>query len=233
MTANRTTGLPRLIQVAQRGVRLASDSVRSGRLAPYVWRSGLIPGWTRGDEAVALSRASYELPEGAVIVEIGSWLGSSSVLLAGARKLRRSGVVHAVDPFDGSGDAYSTPVYGAVKNKLSRSLRQVYDHNILRAGLSNFVEVHEGTAADVALTWTGDVDLLFLDGDQSYEGVRSAFNGWSQFLKPGATIAVHNSQPGSYAETHDGHVRLVEEEVCPPEYTDVRLIGTTTFARKR
>jgi predicted O-methyltransferase YrrM len=79
-----------------------------GSLRPYVDRSEAIAGWARGDEAIELALAARSLPVGATIVEIGSFLGSSAVLLAGARKVAGSGMVHCVDPFDGSGDALRT-----------------------------------------------------------------------------------------------------------------------------
>ena len=73
-----------------------------------------IPGWTRGIEAEALAARAHALDDDACIVEIGSFLGSGSVLLAGARKLQGSGKVHCVDPFDGSGDDFSVPHYQAI-----------------------------------------------------------------------------------------------------------------------
>ena len=95
-------------------LRLGLDRARHGRLGWYVWQSRRVLGWTRGAEAVALARHAYALPRGATVVEVGSFLGCSTVLLAGARKLRGSGRVHAVDPFDASGDAYSVPYYRAI-----------------------------------------------------------------------------------------------------------------------
>ena len=89
---------------------LLYDRWRWGPLGTYIARSRRIPSWTRGTEAVALARASESLPNGAVIVEIGAFLGCSAVLLAGARKLRGSGKVPCIDPFDASGDAISVPI---------------------------------------------------------------------------------------------------------------------------
>jgi hypothetical protein len=80
-------------------------------LAPYLRASERIPGWFRGEEAEALACAGYSLPGAPVIVEIGSFLGSSTVLVAGSRKVKGSGKLYSVDPFDASGDSYSAPVY--------------------------------------------------------------------------------------------------------------------------
>jgi hypothetical protein len=207
-----------------------NDSDFANRIEFYLSRSLEIPGWTRGDEAMALALASFGLPPDAVVVEIGSFLGGSAVLLAGGRKLRGSGIVHCVDPFDGSGDAFSTPFYREIVGADVGGLRQRFDANIERAGLTAWVAVHAGTAERVAAGWTNAVDMLFLDGDQSPSGVESAFSCWSRFLKRGALLALHNSDDRIYSVGHDGHHRLAAR--LQPAFTDIRVVGTTTFARK-
>lgn len=141
------------------------------------------------------------------------------MLLAGARKAAGSGKLHCIDPFDASGDAFSVPVYQSIAGSLGTSLQQRFEDNIRRAGLSDWVEVHQGTAQAIARTWRTPVDMLFLDGDQSPYGVRLAYESWAPFLKRGGIIAVHNSSDHAYAETHDGHRRLVVKTIHPPEYT--------------
>jgi hypothetical protein len=76
------------------------------------------------------------------------------------------------------------------------------------------------------------IDLLYLDGDQSRKGVREAYDGWARFVKVGGAIVLHNSAPENYTPDHDGHRCIVEEEVKPPRYDNIRLVGTTTFATK-
>lgn len=212
---------------------LRSDLVRLGRLGWTVWQSRRVSGWTRGEEAVRLAKVAYDLAENATIVEIGSFLGCSTILLAGARKLRGSGKVHSIDPFDVSGDAFSVPVYEEILGPRRSSLRSRFERNLSRAGLTPWVEIHQGRATEVAETWSTGVDLLFFDGDQSAEGVRAAYDAWSPFLLPGAVLALHNSRPGYRRESHDGHARLAEDLVRTPEYGDVEHVGSTTFLRKR
>ena len=208
----------------------------------YRWRygpSGLslsawhpIPGWTTRDEAASLARASYALIAGATVVEIGSFLGKSSVVLAGARRLRGSGILHCVDPFDASGDPHSVSSYRALADASPLGLRARFEANIRGAGLSEWVVVHVGTAEAVARTWTAPIDMLFMDGDQSPAGARSAYKGFAPHLKRGGILALHNSSDRAYAESHDGHRRLVVETIRPPEWTDIYCVDSTTFARK-
>lgn len=205
---------------------------RWGPLGKYLWFSRRIPGWTRGVEAVALAQVSAGLPDHAVVVEIGSFLGGGAVLLAGARKLRGSGRVYCVDPFDGSGDAFSVPVYLGIQRRMTGTLRQRFEQNIRRSGVDGYIEVLAGRAAETAATWSRPIDLLFIDGDQSYSGACEAYDGWAPFVKPGGILAVHNSRPGPHHKEHDGLLRLVQTRVLPPHYADICLVGTTTFARR-
>ncbi len=203
-------------------------------LAAVIETSAVIPGWTRGGDAAAVAAASFALGADAVIVEIGVFLGCCTVLLAGARRLRGNGVVHCVDPFDASGDAFSLPYYREILDSLGAgSLRQHFDANIAHAGLAEWIAVHPGRATDIAAGWSQPIDLLLLDGDQSPEGARAAYQAWEPLLKPGGTIVLRNTRPRAYAAGHDGHRRLAVEEIVAENYVDIRQIEDTTVARKR
>ena len=205
---------------------------RLGELANYLELSEQIPGWTRGAEAEALARAARSIDGDAVIVEIGVFLGSATVILAGARQLAGSGMVHCIDPFDGSGDEFSVPVYSEIAARFSSSLRDQFMQSILDADLTDFVTVHVGTAETIGDTWDQPIDLLFLDGDQSIKGVRSAFDLWGPWLKTGGTLVLHNSTPREYEPDHDGHYRIRIERVIAPDFRNIRTFGTSTFAEK-
>ncbi len=202
-------------------------------LTKYLLISEQLPGWIRGEEAEGLALTCLALPGEPVIVQIGTFFGSSAVLLAGARKLRGFGKIHCVDPFDCSGDDFSVPHY---KRLLAQAggepLRVYFEQNIRRAVLEGWIEVHEGYAEHVARSWATPIDMLVLGGDQSPAGARAAYESWSPFLKPGGIIAIHNSSPRDYDTTHDGNRRIVLEEIVPPMYTDIRLVVHTTVARR-
>jgi predicted O-methyltransferase YrrM len=202
-------------------------------LAPFLRISEQLPGWIRGEEAEGLALTSLALPGSPVIVQIGTFFGSATVLLAGARRLRGTGKVHCVDPFDCSGDDFSVPHYRRLLAEAGNGpLRSHFESNIRLAGLEDWIEVHTGRAEEMIHGWTTSIDMLALGGDQSPAGARAAYEGWSPFLKPGGIIAIHNSAPREYAPTHDGNRRVVVEEIMPPMYTDIRLVVYTTFARR-
>jgi MMP 1-O-methyltransferase len=191
-----------------------------------------IPNWWRKENAQEICRLSYLLPENAVIVEIGSFLGAGTILLAGPRKLRRSGTVFSVDPFDCSGDSFSVPYYKSIVAQLGGgNPREYFEANLQRLNLRDCVEVCQGRATEIAQGWNLPVDFLVMDGDQSPKGVEQAYQSWIPFLRPGGFIAAHNSAPGDYGPDHDGHRLLASRSLMAPKFANVRLIGETTLAR--
>ena len=102
---------------------LLKDLATYGAIGRYIWHSRQITGWTRGAEAAAVAEASLRLADAPVIVEVGCFLGCATTLLAGPRRIRRSGIVHCIDPFDCSGDSFSVPVYRSIADELRTSLR--------------------------------------------------------------------------------------------------------------
>jgi len=192
-----------------------------------------VPGWREREKAAAVYGAGYSRPDHAVIVEVGAFLGRSSILLAGARKLRGSGKVHCIDPFDCSGDAASVPIYDQILSDMGGGdLRNHFEQNLRAAGVREWVEIHQQHAADAAAAWTLSVDLLLLDGDQSPEGARAAFDAFLPHLKSGGILIMGNSTPRNYLPTHDGNWLIASTTVVYPAFIDPRRVGTATIAVK-
>ena len=226
-----------LLQRAKRRIKSytitpLSFRLRYGELGKYLAASCYIPGWMLDQEIVALAQVCYNLPKDAVILEIGSFVGKSAVLLAGARKLRGSGKVHCIDPFDASGDAFSVPFYQRIARRRQVSIKDWFDENMRRAGVSDWITTYQGTALEIAPQWHTPVDLLFLDGDHSPEGARATYDRYAPFLKPNGIIALKNTADREYDEGHDGNRRIVVDLIREPDYNNVYCIESITFAQK-
>jgi len=205
-------------------------------VAPWMRKAEEVTGWCRGAEAYELFQTAYSLvPHDAIIVEVGAFLGSGSILLAGTRSERQAGKAHCIDPFDCSGDAFSVPIYQRLVKAAgaTMTMREIFENNIARAGIRDWVVTHQGGAEEIARTFTQKIDLLFMDGDQSPTGARAAYDAWMPFLKIGGYIAMHNSgATREYAPGHDGQQRIVVEELKLPRFAVVHLTDTTTFGKK-
>jgi hypothetical protein len=138
--------------------------------------------------------------------------------------------VHVVDPFDFSGDAFSVPVYRRIGASIPEGMRERFERNVARVGLTPWVELHQGRAVDVAATWTKTIDMLVLSADFSVTGARAVYDAWERFLRPGGLLALQNSNYKGYAPGHDGNHRVLVEELCPPRFSEPWFAGDYGFA---
>lgn len=61
------------------------------------------------------------------------------------------------------------------------------------------VHWHIAPSAEVGASWTGPVDLVFIDGDHNEEACRTDWEQWHRHVVPGGVVAFHDarrSQPG-------------------------------------
>jgi predicted O-methyltransferase YrrM len=126
--------------------------------------------------------AAVEATEGmdrTVVVEIGSYRGATTRLLALATKRQ----VVAVDPFIG---------YGGSKQ----------DYEIFRqatSSLSNVIHVH-ATSGQALQDWAfGPVSLLFIDSVHDWTNTWFDVVGWSRKLTPGGLVALHDTDSKRFA----------------------------------
>ena len=231
------TRYPRMLAGHAREFGSLAARARSLRDARTVWAiaadATTVPGWVADAAAREVAVRSLLLTGDPTIVEVGVFMGRSTVLLAAARRARGSGKVFCIDPFDGSGDAFSVPVYQDELDRAgARSLEEAFRHNVSSRGLDPWVEILKGPSAAIAAGWTRPIDVLLLDGDHSPDGARAIFASWSPFLRPGGQIILHNTGKRVYAEGHDGNYRIATNDLTRPPFRDLRQIEYTSYAKR-
>jgi len=90
---------------------------------------------------------------------------------------------------------------------LDDELRDALD----RYGLSGKVhlEVADSRTVDPP---PGPLELLFVDGDHSYEGAKADYLRWSEFVRPGGHLLFHDAvDSGGYGNHDPGVARAVAE----------------------
>lgn len=167
-------------------------------------------GWFSEYEAKLLlktvSRALRDFPEDCSVVEIGSYLGRSTVLLASAvRDLRPDGHVVAIDPHEGmvstaGGVEYGIPTYEA------------FGANVTAAGLQDAVCAIRQCSTDVS--WNQPIGLLFIDGLHDYASVSTDFDHFARWIRRGGFVAFHD-----YSPCWPGVVQLVDKLRNGDSYT--------------
>lgn len=142
------------------------------------------------------------------IIEIGSWQGRSTVFLAQACADAGVGVVHAIDTFKGNPGHEKNYAVGA--DRLSK-LEQNFRANIAAAGLSDRVRVHAKASADAigdVRTTTAGARLIYIDGEHTYEAVRSDLANYADLLRPGGLLLFDDYSRGFPV------VKAVEEHIA-------------------
>jgi predicted O-methyltransferase YrrM len=142
-------------------------------------------------ELPALQRLVNMLPDHPVVVNIGAGAGTSGLAIL---ETRPDVTLYTIDVQD-----ESSP-FGCLEGE-----RDV----VRRAGLGarwdhTWFQI-QGDSKQVAASWhVVPVDLVFVDGDHSYEGCVGDIEGWMPRIRQGGIIAIHDYRKAEIPETPDG-----------------------------
>lgn len=141
----------------------------------------------------------YELSkEMSVIAEIGSYIGASACCFGAASKNKEK-IIICIDTWNNDGMLEG-----------NRDTWSEFSSNIL--SFADSVVPVRGSSTEVvgeARKITKNFDLLFVDGDHSYEGVKADWEAYKEFLRPGSIVIFHDY---GWAE---GVKRVVHDDVMP------------------
>jgi hypothetical protein len=166
-----------------------------------------IDGWLTPAEAGAL----YDAGRAATgpIVEIGSWQGRSTAALALGSLAGGRYPVYAVDSFQGVQDQARPTDQGTRVGPGPTSSPEVLRRNLDAVGVNGLVTILPKSSRE-ALGEILECNVLFLDGDHTYESVRDDLRGYLPRLQPGGRVVVHDVTLGD-----PGVVKAVDELLTP------------------
>lgn len=140
------------------------------------------------------------------ILEIGRFTGGSTIVLATA-----AGAAAKIDSVD------KTPQDDATLSRILKTLQLEKRINLI-ADDANNLPVREES-----------YDLIFIDGDHSYEGVSKDYLRWRKALKNSGHLVFHD-----YEESEPGVIKLVDEvrERDRKHFREVRQVGSLVHFKK-
>ncbi len=144
-----------------------------------------VEGWLTDAQARRLWDAARALPASAQVVEIGSYRGRSTVVLARAAEAR----VVAIDPHAGN-DRGPQEIEGYASE--AESDHEAFLANLERAGVSSRVRHVRRFSADAHAEVDGPIDLLYVDGAHRYRPARDDIREWGARVAPGGTMLIHD-----------------------------------------
>lgn len=147
-----------------------------------------VDGWMTHGQARALYDAAAACPAGGRIVEIGSFRGRSTIVLASAAA---EGVeIVAIDPHAGN-DRGPQEIDGFAD--AAGEDHAVFNANLVAAGVADRVR-HVRAFSDAAHGEVADpIDVLYIDGAHRFAPARRDIVDWGARVRPGGTMLIHDS----------------------------------------
>ena len=147
-----------------------------------------VDGWMSPDQAERLFHAAAGTRQGEQIVEIGSFRGRSTIVLAGAAP---EGVaVVAIDPH--AGNDRGPQEFDGYEAEASED-HVVFNANLAAAGVADQVR-HVRAFSDAAHGEVeGGIDVLYIDGAHRFAPARADIRDWGARVVPGGTLLIHDS----------------------------------------
>jgi predicted O-methyltransferase YrrM len=135
------------------------------------------------------------------IVEIGSWMGRSTLFLAyGAWKGYRQ-KIYAIDTWLGSEEHCGMPELVSIEEK--------FDHTLSTCGFPHEIVKIKGHSQEIELSRIPKkIGLLFIDGSHDYESVKADYLRYSPLIAHDGILAFHDV--AAYAP---GVQQFVENEI--------------------
>lgn len=175
-----------------------------------------IPGMLTPSEAEFLYHLGQRAPGNSVIVEIGSWKGKSTILLARGSMTVGGSKVYAIDPHE--------PL---LEEGYGDDTEPEFRENIKRAGVETHVVPMVTTSEKAARGWNLPIGLLWIDGDHRYEQVKKDFLLWEPHVVEGGIVAMHDTI------RKKGPKRVLWENVFLCNYfQDLSIVDNITAAKK-
>ena len=176
-----------------------------------------------------LFQLASDAPANARVVEVGSWMGASTCFIAAGLKGAEA-KIHAVDNFQGlSTCGEDAAWYNRHFRRLgASSTLDIFRDNFAALGLADRAEpvVSDSLAAAQTLAaHRGAIDLIFIDGDHSYDACRADIAAWAPYVKPGGVIAFHD-----FGSRADGVTRAIFEAIKAGRFAEIVGVAGTIIA---
>jgi hypothetical protein len=167
--------------------------------------------------------AAAMAPPTGVIVEIGSFKGKSTVMLASVAAEYKAGSIVAIDPH-----TFNNPELAEHRAATGSSWHE-FNQNIERAGVAPLVEAHRAFSTDMASNWTRPIRLLWIDGNHTFEGARADFDGFMPSVVPGGIVAFHDA-----LHPFTGPIQVFIEDVLRSDrFGAAGFVGSIAWAQYR
>jgi predicted O-methyltransferase YrrM len=147
-----------------------------------------VEGWMTPGQARKLWDCASAVRPGGQIVEIGSFRGRSTIVLA--RAVADDVAVIAIDPHAGN-DRGPQEIEGF--EDAAAADFDVFQENLRHAGVADKVRHLRKFSTEALGDVLGPIDLLYIDGAHRFRPALEDIRRWSARIAPGGTLLIHDS----------------------------------------
>jgi predicted O-methyltransferase YrrM len=147
-----------------------------------------VEGWMTPGQARKLWDCASAVRTGGQIVEIGSFRGRSTIVLA--RAIGPAVRLVAIDPHAGN-DRGPQEIEGFEEHAAADF--DVFHDNLQQAGVSEKVRHLRKFSSEAMADVPDEIDLLYIDGAHRFRPALDDIRQWSARIAPGGTLLIHDS----------------------------------------
>ncbi|MFF4216365.1 class I SAM-dependent methyltransferase [Streptomyces nondiastaticus] len=187
------------------------------------------------DEGLALHAAAEEAAGlGLPLLEVGTYCGRSTILLAAAAREAGTTAV-TVDHHRGSEEQQPGWEYhdaSLVDEAVGRmDTLPVFRRTLHQAGLEEHVLALVGRSPLAASLWGRPLGLVFIDGGHTDEHATADYEGWVPHLAPGGLLVIHDVFPDP-ADGGQAPYRVYLRALESGEFTEVSVTRSLRVLRR-
>lgn len=156
------------------------------------------------------------------ILEIGSFKGKSTIILAQGSALAGDTIMNAVDPMTAPSE--TDPDLRGQVSSFDDFQRNLFEH-----GVADRVQFHQTFSHELAKTWDTPLRLLWIDGDHTYAGTKLDFEGFAPHLVDRGIVAIHDV----LHEFEGGAQVFLESVLLSPNFGACGFCGSIAWAQFR
>lgn len=171
-------------------------------------------------DAILFNKYMKKLPVKGRLVEIGTGLGHSTIFFS---LVKPKWTIYTIDGYGLFGEKSIYP-YDPVDGKRTLSGVDVLSnmYKFREKGSDNVIQIIQDSSK---IPWELPVDVIYIDGDHTYEGCKADFDRYTPFLKKGGCVFLDDY----YRE--DFGVRQFVDEMCEKKWKMV--VGTKAVVLER
>ncbi len=163
--------------------------------------------------------AAYPTADGEIL-EIGSFKGKSTIILAKSAALIGNETVHAVDPMIAPSE--TDPDLRGADSSFPDFQKNIENHKV-----SENIEFHQKFSYELAHNWNKPLRFLWIDGDHTYQGTKLDLDGFAAHLSDGAIVAIHD-----VLHEFEGGIRVFMEDILlSPNFGACGFVGSIAWAQ--